>query len=593
MDKPGKIVWVESSQTGYFPFFNATFNSGAGVLSSLEKLKTPLISQISEDAKYESELLEDYSLARIMSLLAIDISTSNIEFYSNLLREYIDWEDPIFNTNVLIPFIDPYIVRNIAKYIMIIINKYASESALNSDLFDNSIRNDIDTFRRAIKKIKPYVGTEKVIQSAILSGLPVSRLYSRVACYVIGQGRFSKRILHQFSSETSHIAVSVTTNKSLCSTILNSAGLPVPSHAVVNNLEGALKVVERLNYPVVVKPLNKDMGVGVTVNIKNKGELESAIQNATKYGPLMVEKYIAGEDFRFFIVNGRIAGVTKRVPPVLVGNGKDSISTLFNTFMRDRKRDKFLRNYSNFSLDDIEIQDQIKIQGVRNSSILKRGQEVLLRSNANVSTGGRDESVTSRVHPDNNNMALFAADVVGLDIAGIDFITTDIAKSWKEVGGGICEINPTPALSADAGASMIIKDFIQEFPKHRLAVVVILKDEWDSDVIKTLVDDAEQSDYCKVVRDGNYSNAIIDFSAAYASKKLRSILFFVKADTLFTRGFSLDRIDIILSNNVLEMRDRMLSCKLLPLREGTKLYDASLDSVALSKIRDVIQFGHR
>ena len=62
----------------------------------------------------------------------------------------------------------------------------------------------------------------------------------------------------------------------------------------------------------------------------------------------------------------------------------------------------------------------------------------------NMSTGGTSIDRTMEAHPDNVEIAETAARIVGLDIAGIDFICPDIATPVRETGGGIVEVNAAP-----------------------------------------------------------------------------------------------------------------------------------------------------
>ena len=69
---------------------------------------------------------------------------------------------------------------------------------------------------------------------------------------------------------------------------------------------------------------------------------------------------------------------------------------------------------------------------------------MFLRSTANLSTGGTATDVTDVIHPDNRDMAVRAIRAIGLDVGGVDFLTTDITESYRKIGGGICEVNAAP-----------------------------------------------------------------------------------------------------------------------------------------------------
>ncbi len=76
--------------------------------------------------------------------------------------------------------------------------------------------------------------------------------------------------------------------------------------------------------------------------------------------------------------------------------------------------------------------------------MLPEGEVFYLRSTANLSTGGTAIDLTDVVHPDNREMAVRAVQAVGLDVGGVDFLTSDITQSYKDVGGAIVEVNAAP-----------------------------------------------------------------------------------------------------------------------------------------------------
>ncbi|HMB74959.1 MAG TPA: Mur ligase family protein, partial [Kiloniellaceae bacterium] len=82
--------------------------------------------------------------------------------------------------------------------------------------------------------------------------------------------------------------------------------------------------------------------------------------------------------------------------------------------------------------------------GYGKDSVPAAGETVFLRSTANLSTGGTAIDVTDIVHPDNRVMAVRAVRAIGLDVGGVDFLCSDIGRSYKETGAAICEVNAAP-----------------------------------------------------------------------------------------------------------------------------------------------------
>ncbi|HEY9844789.1 MAG TPA: cyanophycin synthetase, partial [Candidatus Caenarcaniphilales bacterium] len=85
-------------------------------------------------------------------------------------------------------------------------------------------------------------------------------------------------------------------------------------------------------------------------------------------------------------------------------------------------------------------------QGYSLQTILSAGEVCYLRATANLSTGGIAVDRTDDIHPENIWIAERAAKIIGLDIAGIDIVTPDIAQPLRESGGVIVEVNAAPGL---------------------------------------------------------------------------------------------------------------------------------------------------
>ena len=85
-------------------------------------------------------------------------------------------------------------------------------------------------------------------------------------------------------------------------------------------------------------------------------------------------------------------------------------------------------------------------QGYDPDSVPPAGAVVLIRRNANLSTGGTATDVTDEVHPEVAACAVDAARAIGLDIAGVDIVARDIGRPLQEQGGVIVEVNAGPGL---------------------------------------------------------------------------------------------------------------------------------------------------
>jgi cyanophycin synthetase len=262
---------------------------------------------------------------------------------------------------------------------------------------------------------------------------------------IFGQGKHQRKINRGFTDRTSFFGVQVCTDKQLTNLILRKTGLPVPIQTVVESKQEAVHAANKIGYPVVLKPLNADFGNGVSVGLKNDASVISGFELAKKFSrAAIVEKFIPGEDYRILVIDGSVVSVAKRVPAHVIGDGKQSISDLVGQENRRRENDYVLP----WALQPILL-DAGALQHLRNNemsptTVPAPGQQVFLRYNANLATGGSMIDITELAHPKVKEMACDAAEAIGLDVAGIDYLTPNISLPYSEVGGSICEVNCTP-----------------------------------------------------------------------------------------------------------------------------------------------------
>jgi cyanophycin synthetase len=288
--------------------------------------------------------------------------------------------------------------------------------------------------------------TQALVDEAVARDIPWMRL-NDASLVQLGQGCHAKRIRATMTSNTSALATDIASDKDMTNKLLAAAGLPVPRSDSVRTLRGALQVARRIGYPVVIKPLDGNHGRGVVLNITDDAGLEAAYDVAraeSRNGYLQVESYITGNDYRFLVVGGRIAAVAERVPAHVTGDGEHTVAELVELTNADPRRgvghEKVL---TRIRVDDAAIA-LVQAQGHAMDAVPERGAMVKLALTANMSTGGISIDRTTDAHPDNIEIAEEAARVVGLDVAGIDFIAPDITQPVRERGGAICEVNAAP-----------------------------------------------------------------------------------------------------------------------------------------------------
>lgn len=285
--------------------------------------------------------------------------------------------------------------------------------------------------------------TLRFVQAAVERDIPFDILPSWVQ---LGWGARAERIDSSFTGHTGVIATMNARNKFKASRTLADAGLPLPTGEVVDGFERAAEVAARLGWPVVVKPLDADQGTGVVPGIRDSGSLRRAVEAAARITPgsVVVERHVAGADHRLLVVRGRLLMAVRRIPGGVTGDGVSTVARLVDRVNADPRRGAGARSLLRRLVIDDQAIDCLSEQGLTVNSVPQEGRRIALRRTANISTGGTAVDVTADIHPDNRSLAERAARIVGLDIAGIDFICTDISRSWREVGGAICEVNAQP-----------------------------------------------------------------------------------------------------------------------------------------------------
>ncbi|MGQ0552435.1 MAG: cyanophycin synthetase [Planctomycetota bacterium] len=301
-----------------------------------------------------------------------------------------------------------------------------------------------DTFIRYAQRRALGPSTASLVKAAEARDIPYLRLnnYSLVQ---FGHGKLQRRIQATVTSETRHIAVEIASDKEETNRILSDLGLPVPRQVVVKDADQAVRAAKRIGHPVVVKPLDANHGRGVSIHLSEDEAIRTAFAVAQEHSrSVIVESFITGFDHRMLVVNGELIAVAKRVPGHVVGDGVHTVEQLvFQTNADPRRGIGHEKVLTRLEFDH-QAERLLAKKGYSRSTVPPKGEMVYLRSTGNLSTGGTSLDVTDLVHPDNREMAVRAAKAIGLDVAGIDFLCSDISESYKVTRGAICEVNAAP-----------------------------------------------------------------------------------------------------------------------------------------------------
>ncbi|MDX1955718.1 MAG: cyanophycin synthetase [Chitinophagaceae bacterium] len=326
---------------------------------------------------------------------------------------------------------------------------YAAKAAVRiaQSLVENTtydLGEDIQKLREIREDTRLGPSTGCIVDEAAKRGIPYIRL-NKQSLVQLGYGVHQKRIRATIASTTSNIAVDIACDKEETKMLLEAAEIPVPRGTVIRTEAGLEEAIEKFGYPLVIKPIDGNHGKGNTTNITTREQAQRAFEAAKHYSrSVIVERFITGYDFRALVINYKFVCAALRTPASVVGDGEHNIEWLIEETNKDPRRgyghEKVL---TQITIDQF-TQKMLDDAGYTLSTIPKKGERVLLKPTANLSTGGTSTDVTDEVHPANIFMFERIAKIIGLDICGIDIMTTDLRTPVTENGGAILEVNAAP-----------------------------------------------------------------------------------------------------------------------------------------------------
>ena len=311
------------------------------------------------------------------------------------------------------------------------------------------VRRQLRAFLTPTMPATPSADALLLAQTAAERGIPWHVVaHSR---YVgIGLGRQACIVKGTESTLTSAIGANIARNKDMANRMLSEAGLPVAGQRTARTEEGAVAAARELGYPLVVKPIDGNMGRDVTVGVSNEAEMRKAFARAvSQSGKAVIETMIQGDEVRLLVVGGTFLGAMNRQPAQVTGDGTHSVADLVKEENKRPERDTLLKG-AHAMMKPIYLDENalavLAQQGLTVEAVPAAGQQVFLRRESNIARGGVAVDVTDKVHPFIRQVAEAAARRLRLDVCGVDFITTDLTRPWQETGGAICEVNSRPGV---------------------------------------------------------------------------------------------------------------------------------------------------
>lgn len=305
------------------------------------------------------------------------------------------------------------------------------------------VKGAVERLRDMVDSLWLGPSTACIVDAAIARNIPAIRLLAKGNLIQLGYGAHSRHIWTAETDRTPAIAESISRDKDLTKTLLDSCGVPVPEGRAVTSPEDAWQAAKEIGLPVVVKPRDGNHGRGVFIELSRREEIESAYSIALQEGSdVLVERYIPGTEHRLLVVGSQLVAATRGDSVSVVGDGVSTIAELIdNQINSDPRRGTSEDHPLNIIRLDSAAQMEIAHQGYSSDSVVPEGNKVLIQRN-----GNHAFDVTDDVHPSIAKTAVLAARIVGLDIAGIDLVVSDISRPLAEQGGAIVEVNAGPSL---------------------------------------------------------------------------------------------------------------------------------------------------
>jgi cyanophycin synthetase len=305
---------------------------------------------------------------------------------------------------------------------------------------------ELEGLIRLAERVAFGPSTQAILDEASGRDIPYLRL-NEASLVQLGQGKYQRRIRATMTSMTPALSVDIAGDKKLTTRLLASAGLPVPRSEIVLTEDEAVAGAKRIGYPVVTKPIDGNHGRGVGLDLRDEESVRAGFRRAlseARRKAVVVESYVTGNDYRVLVIGGHMVAVAQRVPAHVIGDGEHTVRELVEITNTDPRRgighEKVL---TRIKLDQ-EAEALVAKQGFGLDEVPPKDAVVNLAATGNMSTGGISIDRTWEAHEDNVEIAEEAARVVGLDVAGIDFLTPDISQAVRETGGAIVEVNAAP-----------------------------------------------------------------------------------------------------------------------------------------------------
>jgi cyanophycin synthetase len=324
----------------------------------------------------------------------------------------------------------------------------AAVRLVNTLLAGNSyqIENDILMLKLLKKRFGQGPTTAYILKEVEKRNIPIRPMIAG-SLVTLGYGKKQKKLRTAVAETTSGLGIEIAGDKDETKNILADAHVPVPKGIIVYSEEELKERIGEVAYPLALKPLNGNQGRGVTTHIYDLNRALFGFKIAQKISKaVIVEEFIGGDDHRFLVINYKLVAATRRSPAAIVGDGVSTIQQLIEEENKDPQRgDSEEHVLAKIIIDDVtrKILSENKLEL---SSVLIKGQKLVVKDTANISAGGTATDLTDVVHPENKFLVERIARLFCLDICGVDIITSSVETPITRKTGAVIEVNAGPGV---------------------------------------------------------------------------------------------------------------------------------------------------
>jgi GNAT-family acetyltransferase (TIGR03103 family) len=285
------------------------------------------------------------------------------------------------------------------------------KNAINEKLFAPAMAEE------ELSQLNPYARI--IADEAILRGIAVHVLDAKGGYLKLTHGGTNVVTRESLSELTNAVAMSRCDDKRVARKVVADAGIRVPQGRNATFSAADHDFLDEVG-SVVVKPARGEQGAGITVGVTRPEDLDRAIKLAAKHSPdVLLEERCDGEDLRIVVINGKVIAAALRRPPEVVGSGNHTVRHLIEA--QSRRRAAATHGESTIPVDDL-TEDTVREGGWQLDDVLPLNERLIVRRTANLHTGGTIKDVTDDLNPRLAQVAIQAADAIGIPVTGIDLI---------------------------------------------------------------------------------------------------------------------------------------------------------------------------